>query len=76
MTKRFPSSLTYIERCAYEVQWYEKHGKYPDRIKQDYLRHKYVQSDFLWNRYQPSKTEHVNRAIADFMYERVTGIKK
>jgi hypothetical protein len=73
--KRHPGSLTYIERCAYEVQWYEKHGVHSERIKKDYLGHKYVQADYLWNRRHPTRVEYVSRQIADFINEKVTGIR-
>lgn len=75
MPKRFPGSLTYIERCAYEVQWYEHNGKHPERIRKDFLGHKYVQSDFVWNRRHPHQSEHCSRAIANFINQKVTGIK-
>ena len=75
MRRRFPGSLTYIERCAYEVQWYEVHGKHPDRIRKDYLGHRYVQGDFTWNRYHPSRIERVNHMLANYINEKVTGIK-
>ncbi len=75
MSRRKLSSLSYIERCAYEVQWYEKHGQYPERIRKDYLGHRYVQSDHTWNHYHSNKIERVGHAIANFINEKATGIK-
>lgn len=84
MSKRFPGSVSYREHCAYQVAWYEEHGKYPDRIKIE-AKHtllvecvpstRFVQGDYYWNEHNPTRTEYVYRQIADYIYEKLTGIK-
>lgn len=72
-TKR--GSLTHIEHMAYEVQWYEKHGQYPERIKLDDLGHRYVQSDYWWNRLNHYRQESIRSQLADYLAFKQTGIK-
>lgn len=76
MRRRKRSGCTYFEQRAYEVQWYRVHGKYPDRVKQDHLGHDYVEHDNLWNRRNHFRKETIKDKLAEFVAERVTGIKR
>ena len=46
-----------------EVNWYAKHGKYDNRIKQDSNGAAYVIGDWAWNRNNPNKPEYIERQI-------------
>ena len=43
-----------------ELDWYKKHGTYPERIKEDANGNKYVEGDFTWN------AKHENRYKQEF----------
>lgn len=75
MRNRKRPGCTHIEVMAYEVAWYEKHGKYPDRIKTDELGHRYVQVDLWWNHHNHYRREFVRKELAEHVAFRVTGIK-
>jgi len=60
----------------YEVEWYEKHGKYPQRIRTDDLGHRYVEHDHSWNARNHYRRETIWEQLADHVQERVTGIKR
>lgn len=76
MGRRKRPGCSYFEQCAYEVQWYRAHGKYQDRIKTNYLEREYVEHDRLWNRRNHFRQETIKDKLADFVAERVTGIKR
>jgi hypothetical protein len=54
---RIPVSESYREHCAYEVAWYQIHGKFSDRITQDSQGVEYVIGDWSWNRHNPDRNE-------------------
>ncbi len=76
MTRRKKPGCTAVEQKAYEVEWYRKHGKYPDRIKTDSLGHEYVEWDKGWNQRNRYRQESVREQLADYVYFRCTGIRK
>ena len=64
---------------AYEVQWYEKNGKYPeDRIMVDDLGTRFVQWDRAWNRQNRYRRETIWKPMADYVAMMVSrkGISK
>ena len=76
MYKRKRPGCTHLELITYEVQWYEKHGKYlDDRIKTDPQGHRYVESDSIWNRRNRYRRESIWRQLADHVQFKITGIK-
>lgn len=68
-------SLTYVEQCALEVEWYEKHGNYQTRIKTGSLGVRYIEGDWLWHQAHPQAPERINQQLAEFVAQRRTGIK-
>lgn len=71
------AGCTHIEVMTYEVEWYEKHGKYPDdRIKIDDLGHRYVEWDRAWNQNNRYRREYVQKILADYVSARVAGMTK
>lgn len=71
--KKLPGSLSYKEQCALEVEWYNKHGKFPSRITRDSQGVRYVIGDFMWNKNRPS--ERVNRSMALYVVAQTTGLR-
>ena len=70
--------MKYLEQCKYEIEWYEKHGKYPERIKTGRIgtsTYRFVQSDYIWNFHHPDEQEVIRLPMADYVAEQVTGIK-
>ena len=49
--------MTYRELCQREVEWYRRHGRYPERIRRDLSGTAYVIGDWSWNRNHPNKSE-------------------
>lgn len=76
MKRRKRPGCTYVEQQYYEVEWYRKHGKYPERIKVDSLGHEYVQIDLWWNQRNRYRMETIKDQLADYVAERVTGISR
>ena len=74
MPKRKPLGCTYFEQIAYEVQWYEEHGKYPERIKTDSLHRRYVEWDRGWNKRNPYRRETIAGKLRNYVQRQVTGI--
>lgn len=74
--KRKRPGCTYVEQIAYEVQWYEVHGKYPDRIQTDYLDRRIVVCDISWNRRNHYRRETVGPRLANYVAFKVTGIRQ
>lgn len=40
-----------------EVEWYRRHGKYPERIRRCGSGELYVVGDWAWERHHPDKPE-------------------
>ena len=72
--KEMPGSLSYKQQCALEVEWYEKHGKFPSRITRDSQGVRYVIGDFTWNERKTS--ENIHRRMANYVLEKTTGLKR
>ena len=70
------NSLTVTEEQRAEVLWYRTHGRHKDRVVRDRLGREYVQCDFIWNHNNPLRVECVKRPIANFIYQRTTGISE
>lgn len=75
VSRRKKPGCTRIEQMHYEVEWYEKHGKYPERIKVDSLGHRYVEWDRGWNARNHFRRETIWKELANYVAKRVTGIK-
>jgi hypothetical protein len=73
--RRRKPCCTRIEQMAYEVEWYEKHGKYPDRIKEDSLGHRFVEWDRGWNSRNQYRRETIWKQLADHVQFRITGVR-
>lgn len=78
--KRKRPGCTNTEQQAWEVEWYERHGKYPDRIKIDgtgFLPgHRFVQIDRTWNKQNPIRKETIRDQLANYVGYKVTGISR
>ncbi len=72
--KRKRPGCTNDEQQAWEVEWYERHGKYPDRIKVDGQGKRYVQIDRTWNKQNAIRKETIRDRLAGYVGFRVTGI--
>ncbi len=70
-----PGSLTYAEQCAYEVEWYRKHGKHKSRIQKNARGMKFVMGDWRWNRDHPRAKETIGPALAEYVGRQMTGLK-
>ena len=76
MFSRKRAGCTHLELITYEVEWYEKHGMYPDdRIKIDSHGHRYVEFDRRWNARNHYRHESIWRELAAHVQFRITGIK-
>lgn len=61
--KEQPSG-NYRAHCRAEVEWYRRHGKYPERIKPDSAGVLYVIGDLSWNMNRPDKLERIESAMS------------
>lgn len=75
--KRKDAGLTPFEVNTYEVEWYRKHGKYPDeRIQVGNDGQEYVVHDWTWNRANHYRRETIKPQLNEHVAFRHTGIRR
>jgi len=74
--RRLDAGMTVFEQHAYEVQWYRANGKHQDRIRLDHLGREYVECDFTWNKTNHFRQESIRDQLANYVQERLTGLKR
>lgn len=55
--------VAYLNVCRQEVEWYQRYGKWPDRIHLSSHGVRFVIGDWSWNRSHPTRREIIEPSL-------------